>query len=75
MLRELTQLLRLLNSQDSIRVVLFTSAGPDFCTGIDLALLISNNQSDRLQTANRMAGLIKFVFYLLKLYLNTNLII
>lgn len=59
MLHELTELLRLLNSEDSIRVVLFTSAGPDFCTGIDLALLISHSQSDRLQAANRMAGLIK----------------
>jgi len=59
MLRELTQLLRMLNSHESSRVVLFTSAGPNFCTGIDLALLISDSQSDRLEAANRLARLIK----------------
>ena len=59
MLKELILLLRLLKSQDDINVVLFTSSGPDFCTGLDLHSLIDDDLSKRLDAANHLTEILK----------------
>jgi enoyl-CoA hydratase/carnithine racemase len=47
---------RKLKVESSIRVVLITSSGPDFCNGIDFPFLISENMGQRLENAVALVG-------------------
>ncbi|XP_057373967.1 uncharacterized protein LOC130694877 isoform X2 [Daphnia carinata] len=55
-LKELSMLLRKLKMEPQIHVVLFTSAGPDFCTGIDFPSLIHDNMASRLESSISMVN-------------------
>ena len=63
MLMELTTFLRQLKENQQISVVLFTSSGSSFCTGLDFPTLINENPAARQDSANRMALLIKYVHW------------
>ena len=48
-MKELTSLLRKLKMEPKVHLILISSSGLNFCTGIDLVPLVSENMSERLQ--------------------------
>ncbi len=60
MLTELTSLLRRLKDDAKCLVVLLTSAGSSFCSGIDYPALFSDDPDVRLASAQRVASLIRY---------------
>lgn len=58
----MTALLRKLKTETEIQVVLVTSAGPEFCTGVDLSTLIHEKQEDRKEMARTMSNVIQYAF-------------
>ena len=59
MLLELTTFLRRLKQQPQQRVILLTSAGSAFCTGVDFPSLLSDSLAKRQELAHRMASVVQ----------------
>lgn len=60
-LRELIALFKKLKTETKVNVVLITSAGSDFCKGIDLPTIINNGLSSRFDVLSETINCIRFV--------------
>ncbi len=58
-LKELTVLLRQLKSEKDVHVVLITSGGPEFCTGIDISTLMNDSIPARKECARNISNIIQ----------------
>ena len=58
-MKELSMLLRKLKMEHKVHLVLITSSGLNFCTGIDLVPLVSENKADRLEAVHSTTNCIQ----------------
>jgi enoyl-CoA hydratase/carnithine racemase len=58
-------LLRQVKAEKDVHVILVTSGGPEFCTGIDISTLISDSIPVRKENARILANIIQLRLSLL----------